>query len=379
MKIFWPTILQMDFALDIITWQGMAQSMARMGHEVFLLVSGRDKENRLMGKSISIPVVRIKGLRLLTFFLFGYFWFNFYFVRMRPNVVICDIFSCFFTFPLAVSLRKRWKTKFIVDNRTFYFGSRDSLGERVNYFLTKLAFWYTRQFFDGMTAIVPFLGNQISDMFGYPEEKIGYWSSGVDIDHFSPSKAGKRPSWMEEKFVVMQHGSLSFNRGLLESVEAFSYISNPDIILLLVGKGIAEAQIKRKIKELDLGERVRILPPVPYEDVPSVIGQADLALLAYPDTDYWKGNNPLKLLEYMAMEKPIVCTDMLTFRDVIGDSEACFYIEDNSPEKIAKAIEECYRKRLSLDKARRRHRSIVIREYTWEEQARKLVNFIDRL
>jgi len=41
--------------------------------------------------------------------------------------------------------------------------------------------------------------------------------------------------------------------------------------------------------------------------------------MAYTDTEYWKNNNPLKFLEYLAMGKVVICTNMKTFNTIAGD------------------------------------------------------------
>jgi len=379
MKIFWPTILQMDLALDIATWEGMTRALTSKGHDVKLLVSGEDTDNHFKGECVSVPVIRKWMLRLLSYFVVGYFYFNYHFIKMRPDVVICDIFSFFFTFPWALGFGGKFGTKFVMDHRTFYFGSKHSLGERFQYYLTMAAIWYAKRFFNGMTAIVPFLKDQIVSRYRVEPGKIGLWSSGVDIDHFNPTQKAAKSDWMKDKFVVMQHGALSFNRGLLETVKAFKLIENSNICLVLVGKGVAEQKIRATIADNGLSERVKLLPAISHKNVPALISQTDLGILAYPDSDYWKGNNPIKLLEYMAMEKPIVCTDMITFRDVLSDSTACFYITSNTPKQIATAIETCYRRRMQIREACRHHRRIVLSRYTWDRQADNLIRHIDNI
>ena len=369
----------MDIALDISTWQGMTRALTAQGHEVRLLVSCKDIENRLGGKCISMPVIRKKVFRLLSLLVIGYIYANIHIFRFRPKIVICDIFTCIFTFPLGSVFGKLFKTKFIIDNRTFFFGSSKTLSDKIKFYLTKIALSYARMFFHGLTAINSFLRDQIVALSGYPKVKTCLWSSGVNLDLFSPEQVGPRPEWMREKFIVMQHGSLSLNRGLLETVEAFKYVQNKNICLVLVGKGVAEKAIRLKVDELDLAERVKIHPPVSYENVPELINHADVGILAYPDTDYWRGNNPLKLLEYMAMKKPIICTDMSTFREVLQDSSGCFYLSHNDPEEIARTINLCYQQREKIMESCDLHREIILRRYTWEKQALKLIDFFNNL
>jgi len=379
MKILWASKLQLDIAMDVVTWEAMTRELISEGASVKVLVFGKDISNRFRGHCIEVPNVRISYLRLLSLYLIGYFYFNYHFLKMRPDIVICNVFTIYFLLPFVVLFKRRVGVKFVLDNRTLYFDSKKKRGLSFNYFLSRLAFRLAGVICDGVTAINSYLARQVSHFTGFPVDRIGIWSSGVDTEMFDPEIYLDRPRWVEDKFILMQHGGLSFNRGLIESVEAMGKIDEKKIMLILVGKGTAKKHLERKIETLGLQEKVKILPPVSFNSIPSVIALADVGLLPYPDTDYWRGNNPIKLIEYMSMGKPIICTDMSTFREVLGDSAACCYIRSNDTKDIAEAIIYFYSRRDEIAHTGKKHREIVMRGYTWRQQAKKLLTYLQRI
>ena len=56
--------------------------------------------------------------------------------------------------------------------------------------------------------------------------------------------------------------------------------------------------------------RVRILPPIDDEDLPSLGNDADVLVMPYADLPVTRAMQPLKLLEYLANQKPVVVRDL---------------------------------------------------------------------
>lgn len=383
MKILWFPRIQPDIGkLHLATWREMCRELESLGCTVKIAVTGRDEDNILDRDVINIPVIRKKFLRILSFWVVGYLKFMFYMVTFKPDLVMLDISSIWFSLPFA--LFKKRKCIFIIDERTPRYSEvldRNSLQDKVMRRYTRVCYWYADRFLDGITVITSYFKNFVNKKYGYPLSKLAVWGSGVDVKQFTPDKCdrSKMPGFMKDKFIVMQHGEFSFNRGILETIEAISLLDQDDICMMLIGSGIAGQAIAEKIKEMGLGERVHVLPPVSHKDVINYIGYCDCSVMAYPNIEYWNNNNPIKLLEYFAMGKVLICTDMWTFRDVAGDRECAHYINDNAPEKIAKAINYCYENRGFLIEWGKTGIDIVRERFTWNQHARTLLDFTNQL
>jgi glycosyltransferase involved in cell wall biosynthesis len=79
------------------------------------------------------------------------------------------------------------------------------------------------------------------------------------------------------------------------------------------------------------------------------------------------------------MGKPVICTDMWTFRSVMGESRCAVYVREDSPQLIAEAILHCYRNRDRLADWGAEGRQVAEKGYSWAWQASVLTGFIGKL
>jgi glycosyltransferase involved in cell wall biosynthesis len=84
----------------------------------------------------------------------------------------------------------------------------------------------------------------------------------------------------------------------------------------------------------------------------------------------------LKLLEYLAMEKVVVATNIPANREIIGDSKCGIYVNSSDPEEVARGIAFAYKNQGRLKLWGSFGRAIIEEKYTWEKVAE---NFRDYL
>lgn len=385
MKILWFPRLQFDVdKLHITTWREMYREIKNLGHVVEIAIAGRQNNEEIFKeKYICIPIIRIKFFRILSFWITGFLKFITAYFKLNPNVVILDLFTIWFSL-LLIFIPPKKRSFIIVDNRTPFnnlTSQEFTIRDTVFKFYTRVSYLYCKYFLDGMTVITDHYKQNVCKDFKFDVSTIGVWGSGVDIERFSPLKYRHKdaPFFLKDKFVLMQHGEISYNRGLFETVEALGMIAREDVCLVLIGTAIAGSKAKddilQLIKKFKLEKNVFVLPPVPHAEIPMYISYCDCAIMAYPNIDYWNNNNPIKLLEYLAMGKVVMCTDMWTFRKVIGNKNCAYYLKDNSPESIAQAINVCYQNRESLQEWGLEGIEVVKENYTWRKQAQRLLDF----
>ncbi len=388
MKILWFPRLQFDIdSLHLTTWREMCRELEQSFHcNVRIAIAGKPTGNVFDRSYISIPIVRRKFLRILSFLFFGYLKFLLNFLTFRPHVVILDIYSIWFSFPFVLVPRNR--SLFIVDNRTPFLNSEsdnDTIKNRATNLYIKLSYWYCKVFLGGMTTITDYYKQQVCKDFGFNNSVIGVWGSGVDVDKFLPKEYefSDRPSFLKDKFVIMQHGQISYIRGLFETIEALSVVKQNDICLVIIGDAVAGNKAKddilQLIKKLKIEKSVYVLPPVPHKEMPLYLSYSDCAIMAYPQIEYWNNNNPIKLLEYLAMGKIVICTEMWTFKNVMKNQKCVYYIKNNDPQSIAGAIEYCYENRGLLNEWGKDGIEIVRERHTWQKQSKNLLNFVEQL
>jgi len=140
-------------------------------------------------------------------------------------------------------------------------------------------------------------------------------------------------------------------------------------MLFLLGAGPGLKLFENLIRESKIEDNVVIHKPVDYSDVPKYIAMADVGIVPLPDISDWRNQSPLKLIEYLAMGKTVIATDIPANRELIGEEKCGIYISAANPEAIAEAIVYAYNNRERLEEWGASGRAIVKKEYDWKTVA----------
>ena len=100
----------------------------------------------------------------------------------------------------------------------------------------------------------------------------------------------------------------------------------------------------------------------------------DVLVYSAPKSDhpyFTRDTSPLKIFEYMAAGKPIVCADLPPLHDVLDDSLAYFYTPGDSRDLAHKIAEVMDHPEEAAERAARSRRKVE--EYTWEKRMQRLL------
>jgi glycosyltransferase involved in cell wall biosynthesis len=134
--------------------------------------------------------------------------------------------------------------------------------------------------------------------------------------------------------------------------------------------------LRALIQKEGLQENIIITNPVIQSEVPKFISMCDVCIIPLPDHPYWRFQSPLKLLEYLAMEKVVILTDIPAHRAVLGEAKCGIYISSAKPMEIVKAIENAYLNKENLEEWGKIGRQIIVEKFTWAKVARDLENYL---
>lgn len=385
MKIIWINCERFDRNLDKATWIEMTKYLRKKGHLVHLIVpfSGT-RDNFGMGKNIVyLPTMPWRGFYSLGFCLAVFLYLIAVTLLDTPNIILLGEKTFFPLVPfMALSKLRLIKIKFVLDIRSIPVEIHDPM-DRIKEQIHKAVLLLANFFSDGVTVISPLMKKQICDEYNIDENNVGIWSSGVSLETFNFEGIDpiNEPHFCNKELIVMYHGVLSQSRGLQETVKAIKLLEGkyPDIVFLMLGDGKAKDELESSIKELNLENNVFLHKSVPYDDVPKYIASCDIGILPFPNLNWWRVSSPLKLMEYLAMGKSVIVTDIEAHREVLNNSPCGIFIKSHKPEEIARGIEKAYHLRNKLRKMGKMGRERVIHKYTWEKQAENLINFLETL
>lgn len=165
---------------------------------------------------------------------------------------------------------------------------------------------------------------------------------------------------------------------LLEAVRHIIYdLGRTDVHFGLVGSGTSLAEMKDLAVELGVADYVTFTGRVPDDELLDMLNTADVCVNPDVANEMNDKSTMNKIMEYMALGKPIVQFDLTEGRFSAG--EASLYAAKNDPKDMALKIVEL------LDDPERRAqmgafgRSRVENELAWEYEVPKLLSAYDAL
>jgi len=100
-----------------------------------------------------------------------------------------------------------------------------------------------------------------------------------------------------------------------------------------------------------------------------------------PHLDHIHSTNflsPLKMFEYMSLQKPIIGTDLLSTKEVLKNGETAILVKPNDPKALASGIKRLLEDEELANRIADNAYKEVCEKYTWEKRAEKIINILSR-
>jgi len=273
-------------------------------------------------------------------------------------------------FLLILSLIKPdWQPQMYYEAHTFP-GSR--IGKR-------LRSWVGKRI-GGLIVITDKLKDLYMEL-GVPEDKILVARDGVDLQRFKEEtgkeRAREKLGLPIDKKIICYTGHLFPWKGVYTLAESAKLLQG----CLFVVVGGMDDDIRRFQDYLKAEgiPNVEVVGYVQPSIIPDYLFAADTLVL--PNSAKAKiasyYTSPLKLFEYMASRRPIVASDLPSLGEVLRSRENTILVEPDSPEALAEGIKRVLD---DPDLARRISEQAYkeVGQYSWEERARKILEFINQ-
>ena len=196
--------------------------------------------------------------------------------------------------------------------------------------------------------------------------------NGVDTGTFHPGE--KSPEIVARhglagKTVVLFVGNLQPFKGLQILIEAVAGITDPDLVLVVVGGGYAEKEYRRLVQEKGLENRVMFAGPhSPAGDLPDYYRTADFLVLPSTHSESFG----LVVLEAFASGKPAIVSSLPGPAAIVSAGEDGFVARVGDPDALREKILLLHRNRALREEMGKAGYEKVRERYTWGAVARKL-------
>jgi glycosyltransferase involved in cell wall biosynthesis len=207
------------------------------------------------------------------------------------------------------------------------------------------------------------LGNHIRQIGG-ADVNVLVVPNGANPDRFMPAVAPpelRRHLSPPGRLVVGWVGILrSWHRVdlLMEAAAGLEHVQ-----LVIIGDGPDRERLLEAARRFGVEERVHMTGRVPHAEMPRYIAALDVAAAADDRTGY---ASPMKLLEYMAMGKPVVAPRMQNIEDFIADGVNGLLFEPRNAIDLAKCLERLHADEVLRTRIGANARQSIVDKRNWK-------------
>ena len=225
--------------------------------------------------------------------------------------------------------------------------------------------------------------------YGIRRNKMVPVEEGADTS-LLPDKFYKKAKQIRQRLgirdepVIIYVGTMNRFRRLEILLESFRIVlaRHPGTLLLMVGEGRTPddlAWLKRRSKDIGIFNNVVFTRHVSKQEVRVYIKAADIGVSPVPASYVYMSSSPIKVLEYLALETPVVGTDIPDQKFVIDNSRGGICVGWDAGE-----LSEGINKLLELTREQRKligrkGRAWVSKNRDFSVLAQKVADTYDRL
>ena len=219
--------------------------------------------------------------------------------------------------------------------------------------------------------------NLTESQFDTYQDKVTVFHKGIDVDHFDPNRFKQSNS---EYFRVGTAALINPRKGLEDFIDAAALVLNErsDVQFTIAGDPAREndveykAELERLVAEHGIEDSVEFLGWV--EDMPAYLHTLDVFVLPSLNEGI-----PGAIREALAMEVPVVATDVGGTPEAVIPGKTGFLVEPKDADQIAERIVQLLRDQSLRKDLGKRGRSHMIENFSIESYVRHYEDFIQEV
>jgi glycosyltransferase involved in cell wall biosynthesis len=166
------------------------------------------------------------------------------------------------------------------------------------------------------------------------------------------------------------------HRYLIQALEKVAAQGN-DFRCLFIGEGPLRESLGDQVRDAGLGAKVELLGGLPRAGVLAHLRNADVMVLPSIRLDSGKQEGiPVALMEGMAMELPVIATNISGIPELVEDRENGLLVPERDAAALAAGIIELYQDTNFRHRLGRRARQVVLADFDLHKSAQVLYDLI---
>jgi glycosyltransferase involved in cell wall biosynthesis len=217
---------------------------------------------------------------------------------------------------------------------------------------------------DRLFVISEQLGHYARAHWGLDPERMALLPNCVDADRFVPAD----PREIEAD-TIGYAGSLMGYEGLdtlVDAVEMLARQGSP-VKVRLIGEGEAGAGLRAMAERPGVSGRIDFSGRMSPEEARKALCRCALVCIPRKPFEVCRIVPPIKLVEALAMAKPVIVPDLPVFRDEMGANPAGWFFEAGNAADLARVIGQALSDRARLAALGERARAHALKERRWRD------------
>lgn len=253
-----------------------------------------------------------------------------------------------------------------------------------NYFLRLLKI-YSLKNADLILPVSNKLKIAILKMIPQLQKKTRVRSMGIDIEFFRQS-AIKDRNLIKKKFaynrkLVLFVGRLVKKKGINYLIEAMVQVkkSFPSVLLLILGEGPSEDDLKKQIERVHLENNVSFLGWIDNQKLAGYYGAADVFVSSPEESNWGSEGFGLTFIEAMASGTAVIGTRVGAVGEIIKDGQNGLLVPQRDSTKLAGAILKVLKSLSLRNKFQKNCQTFIEQKFDWKVVEKEYQENITRI
>jgi glycosyltransferase involved in cell wall biosynthesis len=375
-------IVQNDFVNDIRIIKE-ATTLGKNDYKVKILAqynTGLQQVEKF--EFFEVERVKIRSRNVLSknnIFIQFFKYFEFYYqckkagLKYMPDIIHCHDLV---TLPIGWAIKKKAKgeIKYVYDSHELwfdvgYFGKKDGFAQSI---LNKIEQKYIKKC-DEVITVSESIATNIFNRFKLKKAPVilrnipQYSGTITKKNHFR-----KKYKLKENTKLLLFLGTIGIGCGIEKIIDSLQYLEN-NIVLVVLGANIIPLEVKKKVIDCGLQDRVFFHETVDYREVSEYTNSADVGVRLIQNIclSYYY-SLPNKIFDYIQAEIPIISSNFPDVSRIINDYKVGLTVDPENTKEICEAINLLISDE-TMYKSFVKNTQAAKKELNWENEKKELL------